>query len=46
VHQVRKFNMLVTRSLLDVSNNLEELSDRVGTLERRLEELEKHEGEQ
>ncbi len=45
VHQVRKFNMLVTRTLHDLSNNLEEVSGRLAELEdadpeRRLAELE------
>lgn len=56
LHQVRKFNMLVTRTLHDLANNLEELRDRVSDLEeaagdgrldgieRRLEELERREG--
>ncbi len=35
VHQVRKFNMLVTRTLFDIGNNLEELEDRVRELEER-----------
>lgn len=43
-HQVRKFNMLVTRTLFDLNNNLEETQDRVSDLEKadlgkRLEEL-------
>ncbi|MBN1288258.1 MAG: hypothetical protein JXA49_01290 [Actinobacteria bacterium] len=33
VHQVRKFNMLVTRTLYDFNNNLEELESRVARLE-------------
>lgn len=33
LHQVRKFNMLVTRTLHDLSNNLEALGDRVADLE-------------
>lgn len=46
VHQVRKFNMLVTRTLHDIVNNFEELSARVDELEdlegdKRLSELEK-----
>ncbi len=57
VHQVRKFNMLVTRTLHDLANNLDEISGRVAeieksdaparlaTLEERLEKLEKREGE-
>ena len=57
VHQVRKFNMLVTRTLHDLANNLDEVSGRVSTLEKsgteqrlaeleeRLERLEKGEGE-
>lgn len=45
VHQVRKFNMLVTRTLHDLANNVEEASDRLADLEkveaeRRLAELE------
>jgi hypothetical protein len=40
VHQVRKFNMLVTRTLHDIGNNLESLEDRV----RRLEELHRDDG--
>jgi len=56
VHQIRKFNMLVTRTLHDLANNLEELSGRVAmlekadveeritALERRLEELKQREG--
>ena len=45
VHQVRKFNMLVTRTLFDLANNLEALSERVDAIEhedagRRLAELE------
>jgi hypothetical protein len=45
VHQVRKFNMLVTRTLHDLSNNLDDVSDRVDRLEqaeteRRIAELE------
>ncbi len=34
VHQVRKFNMLVTRTLHDLANNLDELSQRVERLEK------------
>ena len=57
VHQVRKFNMLVTRTLHDLANNLEEVSGRVTELEKasleqrladlenRLESLEKGDGE-
>jgi len=56
VHQIRKFNMLVTRTLNDLANNLEETSERVAALEkadvegriaaleRRLEELQRGEG--
>ncbi|MHB8894866.1 MAG: hypothetical protein ACYC99_06765 [Candidatus Geothermincolia bacterium] len=33
VHQVRKFNMLVTRTLHDLSNNLDDVSGRVADLE-------------
>lgn len=45
VHQIRKFNMLVTRTLHDLANNLDELSDRVRKVEEedlqsRIEELE------
>lgn len=45
VHQVRKFNMLVTRTLHDLANNLDDVSERVEALEgseteRRLAELE------
>ena len=45
VHQVRKFNMLVTRTLYDLANNLEALSERLEAVEkqdasRRLAELE------
>jgi hypothetical protein len=45
VHQVRKFNMLVTRTLHDLSNNLDEVSGRVAQIEaaeaeRRLAALE------
>jgi len=57
VHQVRKFNMLVTRTLHDLANNLEEVRGRVSALEKsgsaerlsaleeRLDRLEKGEGE-
>ena len=57
VHQVRKFNMLVTRTLHDLANNLDEVSGRVtelekseapgrlAALEERLDRLEKGEGE-
>ncbi len=34
VHQVRKFNMLVTRTLHDLANNLDEVSGRVAELEK------------
>ena len=34
VHQVRKFNMLVTRTLNDMANNLEDTNQRVAALER------------
>lgn len=34
VHQIRKFNMLVTRTLYDLTNNVEELRERVAELER------------
>ena len=34
VHQVRKFNMLVTRTLHDLANNLDDVSGRVGELEK------------
>ena len=34
VHQERKFNMLVTRALFDVGNNLEELEGRISALEK------------
>lgn len=45
VHQVRKFNMLVTRTLHDLANNLEDASARLSEIEkleaeRRLAELE------
>lgn len=45
VHQVRKFNMLVTRTLHDLANNVEEVSGRLDDLEaleaeRRLAQLE------
>ena len=44
VHQVRKFNMLVTRTLHDLSNNLDEVSGRLGEMESaqadRIAELE------
>lgn len=45
VHQVRKFNMLVTRTLHDLANNLDEVSGRLDEMEaleteRRLSELE------
>lgn len=33
VHQIRKFNMLVTRTLFDIGNNLASLEDRVKKLE-------------
>jgi len=39
VHQVRKFNMLVTRTLNDVGNNIREMEDRISRLERENEEL-------
>ncbi|MBU1669818.1 MAG: hypothetical protein KKF41_01760 [Actinobacteria bacterium] len=39
VHQVRKFNMLVTRTLHDLANNLDELSQRVERLERHEDRL-------
>lgn len=47
--QVKKFNMLVTRTLNDLNNNLEELQDRITILEkadveRRVAELEEREG--
>jgi hypothetical protein len=45
VHQVRKFNMLVTRTLYDIGNNLEEMSGRLKALEKRMERIEKVEGE-
>lgn len=57
VHQVRKFNMLVTRTLHDLANNLDEVSGRVSSLEKsdapgrlaaleeRLDRLEKGEEE-
>ena len=34
VHQVRKFNMLVTRTLHDLANNLDEVSGRISLIER------------
>lgn len=34
LHQVRKFNMLVTRTLYDVGNNIEELEERICSLEK------------
>jgi len=45
VHQVRKFNMLVTRTLFDVANNIDALSERIEAiekleLERKIAELE------
>lgn len=45
VHQVRKFNMLVTRTLHDLANNIEEVSGRLEELEaleaeRRLARIE------
>jgi hypothetical protein len=45
VHQVRKFNMLVTRTLHDLANNFEDVSGRLSEVEkldaeRRLAELE------
>ena len=57
VHQVRKFNMLVTRTLHDLANNVDEVRGRVteleksdaparmNALEERLDRLEKEEGE-
>jgi hypothetical protein len=56
VHQVRKFNMLVTRTLNDLANNLDEtarrvaaledsdIEERIAALERRLKELQRGEG--
>lgn len=43
VHQIRKFNMLVTRTLFDIGNNLDEMNDRIRALEERIELLEKGE---
>ncbi len=37
LHQVRKFNMLVTRTLHDLANNLDEVSGRVSELERSVD---------
>lgn len=45
VHQERKFNMLVTRTLFDVSNNLEELDRRVLLLEKAASAAENSGGE-
>jgi hypothetical protein len=40
LHQVRKFNMLVTRTLFDLGNNVKELQDRVSRIEKsRADEL-------
>jgi len=33
VHQERKFNMLVTRTLFDIANNMEDLEKRISRLE-------------
>lgn len=41
VHQERKFNMLVTRTLHDVGNNISDIEDRLGDLEEERAELEK-----
>jgi hypothetical protein len=38
VYQERKFNMLVTRTLFDISNNLQEMEERLLRLERSLEQ--------
>ena len=38
LHQVRKFNMMVTRTLYDLGNNVKELQDRVSHMEKRVEE--------
>ena len=38
LHQVRKFNMMVTRTLYDLGNNVKELQDRVSNIEKRVEE--------
>lgn len=38
-HQVRKFNMLVTRTLFDISNNLEQIQERLSKLESVQEEV-------
>lgn len=37
VHQERKFNMLTTRTLFDIGNNLDELEKRISRLEKALE---------
>lgn len=37
VHQERKFNMLTTRTLFDIGNNLEELEKRISLLEKAAE---------
>ncbi|MDD5748236.1 MAG: hypothetical protein PHP64_04170 [Actinomycetota bacterium] len=39
VHQIRKFNMLVTRAINDVANNIEDLEERVSSLEGEIEKL-------
>lgn len=39
VHQERKFNMLVTRTLCDIANNLEAMEQRIAGLERAIEDM-------
>lgn len=46
IHEIRKFNMLVTRTLYDINKNIEEVKERVDRLEEARVSLEGTEGEQ
>lgn len=39
VHQIRKYNMLVTRTLHDLANNMGALEERISRLEKSVEDL-------
>jgi hypothetical protein len=45
IHEIRKYNMLVTRTLFDISKNIDEIKERLDKLEEAQEILEDIEGE-
>jgi hypothetical protein len=46
IHEIRKYNMLVTRTLFDISKNIDEIKERLNSLEEAREALEGLEAEE